>query len=94
MADTLLKTALIYDFDGTLARGNMQEVTFIPSVGMDIGDFWGEADRLTREADGDNILMYMQLMLQRARHNDQPITKKLLAGHGEDVSCSMDCGPT
>ena len=45
-----LKTALIYDFDGTLARGNMQEVTFIPSVGMDIGDFWGEADRLTREA--------------------------------------------
>jgi len=25
-----LKTALIYDFDGTLARGNMQEVRFIP----------------------------------------------------------------
>ena len=64
-----LKTALIYDFDGTLARGNMQEVTFIPSVGMGIGDFWAEADRLTREADGDNILMYMQLMLARAREN-------------------------
>lgn len=80
-----LKTALIYDFDGTLARGNMQEVTFIPSVGMDIGDFWGEADRLTREADADNILMYMQLMLQRAREHDQPITRKLLAEHGQDV---------
>ena len=86
MADTpLLKTALIYDFDGTLARGNMQEVTFIPSVGMGIGDFWGEADRLTRSADGDNILMYMQLMLQRARHSDQPITRTLLAEHGQDV---------
>lgn len=80
-----LKTALIYDFDGTLARGNMQEVTFIPSVGMDIGDFWGEADRLTREADADNILMYMQLMLARAREHDQPITRKLLAEHGQDV---------
>ena len=80
-----LKTALIYDFDGTLARGNMQEVTFIPSVGMGIGDFWGEADRLTREADGVNILMYMQLMLQRAREHDQPITRKLLAEHGQDV---------
>ena len=80
-----LKTALIYDFDGTLARGNMQEVTFIPSVGMSIGDFWGEADRLTRESDGDNILMYMQLMLQRARENGDPITKKTLREHGQEV---------
>jgi hypothetical protein len=84
MAD-LLKTALIYDFDGTLARGNMQEVTFIPSVGMGVGDFWGEADRLTKSADGDNILMYMQLMLQRARENGRPVTKTLLKEHGEDV---------
>ncbi|WP_122466051.1 HAD family hydrolase [Brevundimonas lutea] len=82
---SLLKTALIYDFDGTLARGNMQEVTFIPSVGMGIGDFWGEADRLTRQADGDNILMYMQLMLHRARENGTPITKKDLREHGQDV---------
>ena len=50
-----LKTALIYDFDGTLARGNMQEVSFIPSVGMGIGDFWNEAERLTQAADGDGI---------------------------------------
>lgn len=57
-----LKTALIYDFDGTLARGNMQEVSFIPSVGMDISAFWTEAERLTKDADGDGILMYMQLM--------------------------------
>jgi len=85
MATDLLKTALIYDFDGTLARGNMQEVTFIPSIGMGIGDFWGEADRLTKSADGDNILMYMQLMLQRARENGTPITKKTLREHGEDV---------
>ncbi|RZJ28084.1 MAG: haloacid dehalogenase-like hydrolase, partial [Brevundimonas sp.] len=47
-----LKTALIYDFDGTLARGNMQEVTFIPSIGMGIGDFWAEAEALTKDADG------------------------------------------
>jgi hypothetical protein len=63
----------------------MQEVTFIPSVGMGAGDFWGEADRLTKSADGDNILMYMQLMLQRARENGRPVTRKLLREHGEDV---------
>ena len=84
MADRL-KTALIYDFDGTLARGNMQEVSFIPSVGMNIGDFWAQADQLTRDADGDNILMYMQLMLQRARENAAPITRKTLRDHGQDV---------
>ena len=80
-----MKTALIYDFDGTLARGNMQEVSFIPSVGMGIGDFWGAADQLTRDADGDNILMYMQLMLARSRENGAPVTKKTLREHGHDV---------
>ncbi len=81
-----LKTALIYDFDGTLARGNMQEVSFIPSVGMDIGAFWLEAERLTKEADGDGILMYMQLMLQHARKNGAPVTRETLHDHGREVA--------
>ena len=80
-----LKTALIYDFDGTLARGNMQEVSFIPSVGMEKGAFWDEAERLTRVADGDGILMYMQLMLSHARANGSPITRAMLREHGHDV---------
>ncbi|MBB5744921.1 HAD family hydrolase [Brevundimonas variabilis] len=80
-----LKTALIYDFDGTLARGNMQEVSFIPSVGMEKSDFWAEAESLTRAADGDGILMYMQLMLDHARRNGTPITRAMLRDHGQDV---------
>ena len=82
----LLKTALIYDFDGTLARGNMQEVSFIPSVGMGIGAFWEEAERLTKDADGDGILMYMQLMLHHARQNGAPVTRETLRQHGEAVA--------
>ena len=81
-----LKTALIYDFDGTLARGNMQEVSFIPSVGMDIGAFWTEAERLTKDADGDGILMYMQLMLAHARRNKAPITRETLSDQGREVA--------
>lgn len=80
-----LKTALIYDFDGTLARGNMQEVSFIPSVGMDKQAFWDEAETLTRAADADGILMYMQLMLNHARANKDPITRAMLRDHGQDV---------
>lgn len=81
-----LKTALIYDFDGTLARGNMQEVSFIPSIGMDIGAFWAEAEALTQAADADGILMYMQLMLSHARENGAPITRETLAEQGREVA--------
>lgn len=81
-----LKTALIYDFDGTLARGNMQEVSFIPSIGMDIGAFWAEAEKLTKDADADGILMYMQLMLRHARNNGAPITRQTLYDQGREVA--------
>ena len=86
MSTAPLKTAIIYDFDGTLARGNMQEVSFIPSIGMDIGDFWAEAEALTKAADGDGILMYMQLMMRHARKNGQPITRQTLHDQGREVA--------
>jgi len=86
VADAPLKTAIIYDFDGTLARGNMQEVSFIPSVGMDIGAFWAEAEKLTKDADADGILMYMQLMLAHARRNKAPITRETLSDQGREVA--------
>ncbi len=86
MADAPLKTALIYDFDGTLARGNMQEVSFIPSIGMDIGAFWAEAEKLTKDADADGILMYMQLMLRHAARNNAPITRETLSDQGREVA--------
>jgi phosphoserine phosphatase len=86
MSTAPLKTAIIYDFDGTLARGNMQEVSFIPSIGMDIGAFWAEAEALTKAADGDGILMYMQLMMRHARKNGQPITRQTLHDQGREVA--------
>lgn len=81
-----LKTALIYDFDGTLARGNMQEVSFIPSIGMTPQAFWDSVYPETQKADGDGILMYMQMMLQAARETGQPVTKQALRDHGRDVA--------
>ncbi|NWM64804.1 haloacid dehalogenase-like hydrolase, partial [Escherichia coli] len=48
---------------------------------MDIGAFWEEAERLTKQADGDGILMYMQLMLHHARQNGAPVTRETLRQH-------------
>jgi phosphoserine phosphatase len=57
-----------YDFDGTLAPGNMQEHAFIPDeLGMDHADFWRETQALAKQQRGDAILAYMHLMLQKAR---------------------------
>ena len=58
--------AIAYDFDGTLAPGNMQERDFIPKIGMTSKDFWGEVNELCREHEADNILVYMGLMLNKA----------------------------
>lgn len=57
-----------YDFDGTLAPGNMQEHAFIPDeLGMEHAEFWAQATRLARAQRGDGILAYMHLMLAKAR---------------------------
>jgi len=57
-----------YDFDGTLAPGNMQEHAFIPGeLNMSHADFWAEAAVLARRQRGDNVHAFMHLMLEKAR---------------------------
>jgi len=56
---TLIPVALCYDFDGTLAPGNMQERDFIPAIGMNKKSFWAQVKALARKHEADEILMYM-----------------------------------
>jgi hypothetical protein len=37
--------AIAYDFDGTLAPGNMQEHSFIPDCGLSKAEFWTEVKK-------------------------------------------------
>lgn len=78
----LKRTALIYDYDGTLARGNIQENSFLPAIDMARGDFWDEVKRLTKQYDADEILVYMQLMLRKAREKGVEVTREALGKHG------------
>ena len=51
------KAAIVYDFDGTLAQGNIQEHSFIPdALGLSKADFWGEVKAAAKEHDSDEIL--------------------------------------
>lgn len=77
--------ALIYDFDGTLAAGNMQEYSFIESVGEKKEDFWGETAIMAEEQDSDNVLVYMLLMLKKAREQGISIRRESFQKFGESV---------
>jgi hypothetical protein len=80
-----LPTAIVYDFDGTLSRGNIQEHSFIPQVGMDQRTFWAEVDDLSEKEDADEILVYMQLMLEKAQQKEISVTAAQLRKHGRDA---------
>ena len=77
--------ALIYDFDGTLSPGNMQEYSFIEAVGLDKDDFWEETRRMAEKQDSDNILIYMLLMLEKAKEMHLPVRRENFQKYGESV---------
>ena len=58
--------ALIYDFDGTLSPGNMQEFGFIQAVGSTPEEFWKMSDNIAIGQDASNVLSYMKLMFDEA----------------------------
>ncbi|MBP5229443.1 MAG: haloacid dehalogenase-like hydrolase [Bacteroidales bacterium] len=78
--------ALIYDFDGTLAPGNMQEYSFINAVGMGKEEFWGETHKMARGQDADGILIYMLFMLQEAKKKGLSITRDSLRQFGKAIT--------
>ena len=78
----LKRTALIYDYDGTLARGNIQENSFIPAIDMTREEFWAEVKQLTKQHDADEILVYMQLMMRKANKKQVAVTKENLRTYG------------
>lgn len=83
MAQT--KAALIYDFDGTLSPGNMQEFGFIKAIGTDKEDFWKRNNQLSIENDASGILCYMYLMIEEAKKNNIKLTKNSFKKFGKDI---------
>ncbi len=85
MTKKLTRMAIAYDFDGTLAPGNMQEHSFIPDLHISKKEFWGEVKQMAKEQDMDEILAYMYLMIQRANAAREKITRKNFRKHGKSI---------
>ncbi len=86
MAQKLIPLAIAYDFDGTLAPGNMQERDFIPAIGMTKKKFWDEVASQSKEYEADNILIYMKLMLEKARAAKVKVRKEDFEKFGSSLS--------
>ncbi|MFR9650752.1 MAG: HAD family hydrolase [Rikenellaceae bacterium] len=85
MSEERRVVAIVYDFDGTLSKGNMQEYDFIPRLGMETGEFWCEADRIASQHDADSVLSYMERMVTLARERGVKITRETLREMGRGV---------
>lgn len=77
--------AIMYDFDDTLAPGNMQEHNFIPLLDMEPEEFWKEVDNFKLKNNMDNTLACMYLMFKKAKERDVSIKRDSFTKYGEDI---------
>ena len=77
--------AIMYDFDKTLCTRDMQEYTFIPSVGMKPDEFWRHTNEVATAETMDSILAYMYCMMEKAYLAGNPLTRESLVACGKDI---------
>lgn len=77
--------AIIYDFDNTLSTKDMQEFTFIPSLGITADEFWAQCDKTSHEYSMDHILAYMYLMAKMSKQSGVPLSADKLREMGKGV---------
>lgn len=80
------KVAIMYDFDGTLAPGNMQEYEFIPALNLKADKFWEQAINIAKEKQADPILAYMWLMIDKSHSEKVSIHKKDFQNFGKNIA--------
>ena len=77
--------ALMYDFDNTLSTEDMQDYSFIPSLGYTVPEFWTLANEFGRRTHMDGILAYMYTMMREAARCGRPLTRAQLTQAGRDI---------
>ncbi|MDD2595370.1 MAG: HAD family hydrolase [Bacteroidales bacterium] len=77
--------ALIYDFDGTLSPGNMQEFGFIQAIGKTPEEFWKMSNDISMGQDMSHILSYMKLMIDEAKEAGISLTRDTFVSFGKHI---------
>ena len=82
MAKKRPQVALVYDFDGTLSPGNMQEFGFIQATGKTKEEFWDRNRKLAEGKDANGILNVSAK--DKATGKEQSIRIEASSGLSED----------
>lgn len=77
--------AFVYDFDKTLCIDDMQNFSFIPSLGMEPKEFWAETTIFSEKYGMEKILSYMYMMIDLCNKHGIKITREWLNSLGKDV---------
>lgn len=78
--------AICYDFDGTLAKGNMQEYGFMDNLGISPDEFWQKCYDIRQQFKADKILSYMKCMLDEAKQKDIIFRQEDFAKCGQNIA--------
>ena len=86
MTHTLPTVALVYDFDGTLAPGNMQEFGLLQSIGYENpAEFWNLCDQIAKTNDAGGIAVVMYAIQTEAQRAGIRCTRDMLREFGKKV---------
>ena len=76
---------IIYDFDRTLAIEDLQNFSFIPSLGMKPEEFWEKTNQNSIKSGMEKILSYMYMMIEESKKRGIKLTKEYLYSLGTSV---------
>ena len=77
--------AIMYDFDKTLSTSDMQNYSFIPSLGISTDEFWARTTKFTNDNGVERVLSYMYTMLEIAKEKNIKVTREFLNKCGQEV---------
>ncbi|MEI7752192.1 MAG: HAD family hydrolase [Candidatus Omnitrophota bacterium] len=77
--------AIVYDFDGTLSPGNMQEETIFKAYGIDKKKFWARSQSLVNRRGYEKTLAYLKLLIDDPVFKKRPLTKRKLREFAKHV---------
>lgn len=77
--------AILYDFDATLATSDMQNFSFIPSLGLTPEEFWGKTKEFSEKTGCEKTLGYIYTMIAECKKRGIKMTRSFLREQGKGI---------